>query len=194
MFIRKDVHNYNIKKKKHYMVIMILIMLGAINYLGIALFKINIIQKLTVKEPIAEIVYLLIGLSAFYIMFERDTYLPFLGRTVFPCDILKPSMPKDSTMKVTLKTRPNSKVVYWASNPSTTGHIVDYKEAYGDYENSGIAVSDDNGIVDLPIMEPQPYYVPFKGLLPTHVHYRVCCSKGIVGPVRTIYLGSKKII
>jgi uncharacterized membrane protein YuzA (DUF378 family) len=194
MFIRKDVHNYHMKKKKLYMFAMIFLILGAINYVSIALFRVNIIQKLSVKESIAEIAYLFIGLAAFYVMFERDTYLPFLGRSILPCDVLKPSMPKDSTMKVTLKVKPDSKVIYWASNPSVTGHIVDYKEAYGDFENSGIAVSDSNGLVELPIMEPQPYYVPYKGILPIHVHYRVCCGSGTVGPVRTAFLGSKKII
>ena len=194
MFMRKDVHTYNIVRKKIFMFVMAFLIVGALNYLSIALFKINFIQKITRKEKIAEIVYLVIGLSALYVMFDRDTYLPFLGRIVFPCDILVESMPKDATLTLTLKVRPNSKVIYWASNSSTTGELTDYKGAYGNYENSGISKSNSEGIVKLNIMDPQPYYVPYKGVLPRHVHYRVCCSSGMMGPVRTVYLATREII
>lgn len=194
MFMRKDAHAYNIVRKKFFMFVMGFLILGALNYLSIALFKINFIQKITRKEKIAEIVYLFIGLSAMYIMFDRDAYLPFLGRAVFPCDVLVESMPKDATITLTLKVRPNSKVIYWAANPSATGELTGYKEAYGDYENSGVAKSNGEGIVKLNVMETQPYYVPYKGVLPRHVHYRVCCSSGIMGPVRTVYLSTREII
>jgi uncharacterized membrane protein YuzA (DUF378 family) len=203
MVMRKDVHTYNIVRKKLFMFVMVFLILGALNYLSIALFKINFIQKITRKEKIAEIVYLLIGLSALYIMFDRDTYLPFLGRAVFPCDVLVESMPRDATLTLTLKVRPNSKVIFWASNPSTTGEITDYKGAYGNYENSGVTKSNGEGIVKLNIMEPQPYYVPYKSqpyifpgknILPRHVHYRVCYSNGLIGPIRTVYLATREII
>ena len=201
--LRNDIHDYNTVRKKMFKFVMVLLIVGALNYLSIALFKINFIQKITRKEKIAEIVYLIIGLSALYIMFDRDTYLPFLGRAVFPCDILVESMPKDATITLTLKVRPNSKVIYWASNPSTTGEITDYKGAYGNYENSGVTKSNAEGIVKLNIMEPQPYYVPYKSqpyifpnkkILPRHVHYRVCCSSGLIGPIRTVYLATREII
>ncbi len=201
--MRKDVHTYNIVRKKLFMFVMVFLILGALNYLSIALFKINFIQKITRKEKIAEIVYLLIGLSALYVMFDRDTYLPFLGRAVFPCDVLVESMPRDATLTLTLKVRPNSKVIFWASNPSTTGEITDYKGAYGNYENSGVTKSNGEGIVKLNIMEPQPYYVPYKSqpyifpgknILPRHVHYRVCYSNGLIGPIRTVYLATREII
>lgn len=192
--LRNDIHNYNIVRKKMFMFVMVLLIVGALNYLSIALFKINFIQKITIKEKIAEIVYLIIGLSALYIMCDRDTYLPFLGRTVFPCDILVESMPKDATITLTLRVKPNSKVIYWTSNPSKTGELTNYKGAYGEYENSGVSKSNSEGIVKLNIMEPQPYYVPYKGVLPRHVHYRVCCSDGMIGSVRTVYLATREII
>ncbi len=194
MIMRKDFHDYNTVRKKLFKFVMVLLIVGALNYLSIALFKINFIQKITRKEKIAEIVYLVIGLSALYIMFDRDTYLPFLGRTVFPCDVLVESMPKYSTLSLILKLRPNSKVIYWAANPSTTGELTDYKGAYGNYENSGVAKSDCQGIVRLNFMDPQPYYVKSKGVLPRHIHYRVCCSSGMMGPIRTVYLDTKEVL
>lgn len=191
---RKDIHDYNIVRKKMFKFVMVLLIVGALNYLSIALFKINFIQKITRKEKIAEIVYLIIGLSALYIMFDRDTYLPFLGRAVFPCDVLPLTMPKDSTLSLIIKVKPNSKVVYWAANPSKTGELTNYKGAYGEYENSGVAKSNCEGIVRLNFMDPQPYYVEGKGVLPRHVHYRVCCSDGMLGRNRTVYLDAREII
>ena len=194
MFMRKDVHNYNIVRKKLFMFVMAFLIVGALNYLSIALFKINFIQKITRKEKIAEIVYLIIGLSTLYIMFDRDTYLPFLGRAVFPCDVLVQSMPKDATIALTLKVKPNAKVVYWAANPSKTGELTNYKGAYGEYENSGVSKSNSEGIVKLNIMEPQPYYLDFqRKIVPRHLHYRVCFN-GMLGPIRTVYLATREII
>jgi hypothetical protein len=169
-------------------------MLGALNYLTIAAFRFSIIQKITVKESFAEMVYFIIGICALYVVFNRDTYLPFLGETIIPCNVLQNSSPKDATKKITLQTLPNSKVVFWASEPSETGMIVDYKEAYGEFLNSGIATSNDDGIVEINIREPQPYFVPIKGILNPHVHYRVCDGKGTLGRIKTVFLDTGKIM
>ena len=50
--MRKDAHTYNIVRKKFFMFVMGFLILGALNYLSIALFKINFIQKITRKEKI----------------------------------------------------------------------------------------------------------------------------------------------
>ena len=192
--LRKDFHDYHMTKRKMHKFIMIMIMVGALNYLTIAAFRFSIIQKLTVKEPIAEMVYFIIGICALYIMFNRDTYLPFLGETIIPCNVLTNSTPMFASKKVTLQVHPNSKVIFWASEPNETGFILDYKEAYGEYLNSGIATSDENGIVDLNVRDPQPYYVPIKGILNPHIHYRVCDGSGILGRVKTVFLDTGKIM
>jgi hypothetical protein len=169
-------------------------MLGALNYLTIAAFRFSIIQKITVKESFAEMVYFIIGICALYVVFNRDTYLPFLGETIIPCNVLQNSYPNNATKKIKLQTLPNSKVVFWAAEPSETGVIVDYKEAYGEFLNSGIATSNDDGIVEINIRDPQPYIVPMKGILNPHVHYRVCDGKGTLGRIKTVFLDTGKII
>jgi len=191
---RKDFHDYHMVKRKMHKFIMIIILLGALNYLTIAAFRFSIIQKITVKESFAEVVYFIIGICALYIMFNRDTYLPFLGETIIPCNILIDSEPKDATKKITLQVKPYSKVIYWASEPSITGLILDYKQAYGDFLNSGVSTSNENGIVEINIREPQPYFVPKKGILEPHIHYRVCDGEGTLGRVKTIFLNSGKIV
>jgi uncharacterized membrane protein YuzA (DUF378 family) len=194
MLHRKDFHDYHIVKKRMFKFAMILMVIGSINYLSIAAFRVNLIQRITVKEGFAELVYFLIGVAALYVMFDRDTYLPFLGRSIFPCDVLRDTFPKDATKIVKIQVSPNSKVVYWASEPSATGHIVDYKEAYEDYSNSGVSTSNNDGIAELKVRDPQPYYVPFKGLLMPHIHYRVCDGDGTLGKVKTIFLHNGQII
>ena len=192
--IRKDFHDYHMGKRKMHKFVMLIIMLGALNYLSIAAFRFSIIQKITVKESFAEMVYFIIGICALYVVFNRDTYLPFLGETIIPCNVLQNSTPNNATKKITLQTLPNSKVIFWASEPSETGFIVDFKEAYGEFLNSGIATSNDDGIVEINIREPQPYFVPIKGILNPHVHYRVCDGKGTLGRVKTVFLDTGKIM
>ena len=192
--IRKDFHDYHMGKRKIHKYMMVLLIFGALNYLSIATLRVNIIQKITVKETIAEFIYLLIGISALLMMFNRDTYLPFLGETIIPCNTLINSVPRDATKKVSLQVKPNSKVMYWAADENNTGFILDYKEAYGDFSNSGISTSDDDGIVELIFRDPQPYYVHIKGILPPHVHYRVCDGEGTLGRIKTIFLDSGKIL
>ncbi len=193
MLLRKDFHGYNMNRKI-FMYATLLVIIGGINYLSIGILRHNIIQKVFANEKIAEIVYILIGLSALYLAFKRDTYLPFLGEAVLPCDTLPLSIPKDATKKVAVQVKPNSKVIYWATEPSTTGEVTDYKAAYGHFLNSGVALSNAEGIAELQVREPQPYYVPYKGILPVHVHYRVCEGNGFVGKVKTIFLNTGVIV
>ncbi len=68
--------------KKIYMFSIVLVIIGALNWLIIGLTEINFLDNLGF---IARIIYVLVGLAAIFIMFKRDTYLPFLGETVMPC-------------------------------------------------------------------------------------------------------------
>jgi hypothetical protein len=172
---------------------MILIIAGALNYILIYTSNKNVIES--VFQSYTLFVYVLIGAAALYIMFDRDTYLPFLGRTIIPCDIFDNKTPENATTEISFNlNRPNAKVIYWASEPSTdTNKIVDYKEAYGQFLNSGIATSDANGNITLKVRPPQPYRVPIKGVLEPHIHFRICEGLGTLGRVKTIFLSDKRI-
>ena len=85
------------------------LVLGAINYLIIAFFNINLIENLGnyTSNIITNIIYILIGLSGIYQITRRDFYLPFLGKTVYPCGNLIEKKPENATIKKNIKTAPN---------------------------------------------------------------------------------------
>ena len=51
-----------------------------------------------------------------------------------------------------------------------TGFFV---EAYGDFSNSGVVMSNSSGLAELPILAGSGYTVPSGRKLDRHVHYRV---------------------
>jgi len=165
---------------------MIFLIVGGIHSLGIALFDKCFFDLLFGSWAV--IPYTLIGLSALWIMFDRDTYLPFLGPTHIPCAALSPREPVNANQSITVQVPPGRTVLYWASEPAND-HLKDipsWKNAYLNYENTGVVVSDAHGRATLRIRTPQSYKVPFHGLLEPHVHYRICEESGWMGKVMTV--------
>tara|TARA_B100001094_G_C18166286_1_gene792256 strand:- start:300 stop:863 length:564 start_codon:yes stop_codon:yes gene_type:complete len=171
--------------------LIIIVLIGSINYCILALFNYNLIEKISNffgNNIIYKIIYILIGLSAI-LLFKRDTFLPFLGHTVYPCNSLKEIIPSNSNTKVKIKTTPNSKIIYWASE--SNNNIINHPSiAYGKYTNTGIVISDKFGNATLKFRYPSQYKVPYKGLLNRHVHYRICSlnPNGMLSRIETVYL------
>jgi len=164
-----------------------LIVLGALNWGFVGGLHINIIEKLIGKTIITKLLYILMGVSAFFLVFNRDTYLPFLGETIFPSSVLQEQTPAGATRTVKVKVKPHTKVVYWASEPGDNLEKKNYKVAYAKYENAGVTTSDNNGIALLKVREPQSYNILFQTLAP-HIHYRIVKESGFLGPFRTYFL------
>ena len=168
-----------------HMISMVLVLLGALNWGLIGAFNFNLLKE----GLLSRIVYIAIGLSAIMLAFHRTTYLPFLGPSVMPCSLLEDKTPPNATEKLTINITPNTKVLYWATEPATEGlkTIKSWREAYT-YENAGVATSDASGKATLLFRNPQEYTVSFKGVLKPHVHYRVCRGSGWIGSVKTAFL------
>ena len=151
--------------------------------------NVNFLERL-VGLRISTGLYLLVGLSALYVMFDRDTYLPFLGPTLVPCSTLQNREPPGATKDVQIVITPNTKVVYWAAEPSADGlkNVNSWMDAYQKYDNAGVATSNANGVAHLKVRDPQSYKVPFMGKLESHIHYRVCGEAGFMGRVETTFL------
>lgn len=138
------------------------------------------------KTPKAVLVIAM--LAALSLVFRRNVYLPFLGETVYPCDNLSEKSPDGAELTVTVTDVPaNTKVVYWASEPSQS-IVSNPWDAYGKYENSGVATSDASGTAQLRIRKPTGYKVPSGRELKPHVHYRFCQESGILSEIRTASL------
>lgn len=129
-------------------------------------------------------------ISSLYLLFQRDVYLPFLGHSVLPESLLLDSkLPVDPDTDVTIYGKPNTKVLYWAADPSdkSTSKIKSPKEAYNAYENSGVVFTDDDGKAILKVKCPQTYKVKEWKILPKHVHYRFI-KDGMISSIYTVKL------
>jgi uncharacterized membrane protein YuzA (DUF378 family) len=174
------------------MISLTLIVIGALNWGLVGMFNLNIVQLVAentfaILEPI---VYVLVGVAAIVHIFSRDYYLPFLGKTVYPCGSLTPKTPQDADASATIKVSPYVNVIYWAAEPNA--QIVDNPwVAYSEYENTGVARSDENGVAVLKVRTPAAYKVPrtiFDKTLKPHIHYRTCSMSGMLGRVETVYI------
>lgn len=174
-----------------YKLAMILIMVGASNVAMVGLFRVNIIRSVLGDGFLSNLLYILIGSSALYLMFHRDTYLPFLGSTIVPCTVLEAREPPGATKEIQIVVEPNKKVIYWAAEPrpETQHDLQNWDKAYGSYENTGVTMSNANGIAILKVREPQAYRVPMRGRLESHIHYRVCGEPGWMSEIKTVQIG-----
>ena len=181
-------------KRKLFKLAILSLIIASLN-IGISMIaKVDVLNKIIGSYE--KYFYIIAFISALYIMWDRDTYLPFLGRTIIPCNFLKDSIPANATKIITINiTKPNTKVLYWAADNTSNPSVVNnYINAYNDFSNSGVATSDKNGIVKLAVRDPQSYTVPYKGLLQPHVHFRICDGPGTLGRVKTIFLKDQKIV
>jgi uncharacterized membrane protein YuzA (DUF378 family) len=179
-------------KKLAFKCAMMLVLLGALNGLIAGLFRVNLVESVFGRKLLGRAVLIVIGLAAVAVLFDRDTYLPFLGPTLVPCSVLKDRTPSGATRSVQVTVRPGAKVLYWAAEPTGASEDLkkmnDWKRAYANYENAGVATANEQGIATLRVREPQPYWVPMKGALQHHVHYRVCGEAGWMERVQTAFL------
>jgi hypothetical protein len=139
------------------------LIIGGINYMFI-------MRNSGISNSIFMVV---VGLSALFLALDRDFYLPFLGKCVFPTPII--TNPKNvQTMTIT-NLPPNVNVIYWGAKNNNTPFDNPW-EAYGDYSNSGITKSDAKGVAEIRLSCPAEYSVNKFGIinkkLKRHVHYR----------------------
>lgn len=198
----QSVHNkQSIRKNRMLMrsihrIATIIVIIGALNWLGIGLLGYNTVARFLGARSVAtRIVYSIVGLSAIAIMFHRDTYLPFLGETVFPCSAIPEQIPEGADTQVQVKVQPNAKVIYWAAEPSNEGmkKVKDWRKAYLNFLNVGVVKADADGVATLMVRNPQPYTVPWMGRLEPHVHFRECGDNGMLGRIFTVYTSSGKV-
>ena len=173
-------------KKLLFKMAMVLIIVGALNWLFLGLIGVNPLEQ-AVGKSVASVVYVLVGISALAMMFDRDTYLPFLGPMVAPCSVLQNREPPGATKEIKVIVLPNAKVIYWAAEPASEAlkTVKSWNDAYQQYENAGVSTANADGIAILKVREPQSYKVPLWGKLESHVHYRVCGEAGWMGRVNT---------
>ena len=181
--------------KSLFIVLMILIILGSLNWLAVGL-GVNVLEKIFGSASIVpRIIYVIIGLAALAIAFDRDTYLPFLGASVVPCALIPESIPEGAHTTIEVLVAPGAKVLYWAAEPGTEGRkkIKDWRGAYLEFMNAGATKADSDGTAALLVRNPQPYSVPWKGRIEPHIHFRVCGENGMMGRIQTVYMADGRV-
>jgi len=176
-----------------YLFAIILVLFGSLNLGLIGLFNFTIIKG---NKSFIRFIYILIGIASIYLALHRNTYLPFLGETVYPCYNLKNKIPANllqgNSMNVKVQVPPFAKVVYWAADPESETMKVAKNPwiAYSYYENSGITTADNNGVATLLLNKPIEYEVGniFPQKLNRHVHYRYCSSPGMLSEIKTTFI------
>lgn len=181
-------------EKMSFKIAMVLLVVGSLNWLSVGLFNTNFLESVFGKT-ISRILYVLVGIAVLTIMFNRDTYLPFLGETVLPCTTIPERVPPGATKELHVSAPPGSKILYWAAEPAMEDlkQIQDWRHAYAKYENAGVTTTDSAGVAILKVRSPQPYLVPFKGRIEPHVHFRICDGSGMLGRIKTIFLSDERV-
>jgi hypothetical protein len=134
-----------------------------------------------------KIVLVAATVGALWLVFRRDTWLPFLGETVVPPPTFLVSSPDYSDTSAVVSAPPGStRVVYWAASSQANTLSPDPETAYGKFENSGVAQVVD-GKATLKFRKPGSYRVRWKTMAP-HVHYRFVFPNGISSEVKTLYV------
>lgn len=181
-----------IKIYKH-KIAMILVIIGAINW-GLTALNFNIIRILTnyinnflkFNTNLDKMIYLIVAVSGIYLI-KRDTFLPFLGKTVIPPSVIPFKNNIYSEYVTEIKVKPNTKVIYWASRKLDSDNHIVWK-AYDNYSNSGVVMSDINGIATIKLEKGSGYVVPWKNKkIPPHFHYRYEIKPGKLSRIETVY-------
>ncbi len=152
--------------------LIILVLIGAINWGLIGLFNFNLLHQILMKNTFAKkIVYTLIGIAGLYLALCRNTYFPQSGDTTFPTHLLHHCRTEKEGKKITIMTKyPNSHIVYWLN-------------LNGDLSNSGTAKTDERGLTEIVVAEPKSerYFA-----LPREAHYRAILDQGKLSHIETV--------
>ncbi len=176
------------------MVVTGIVLFGAIHY-GAMIFDFNLAEYLNLvffrvfrkRGIVDKIIYAIFAICALILVFDRTTWLPFLGDSVLPAAVV-PLKTNVGDMVVEVKVAPGAKVAYWAAKPGSNPEIP-VEKAYDDYSNSGVVLANDLGVAVLTFNKGTEYVVPSGKQLKSHVHYREFNDKmGMVGPVQSVFV------
>lgn len=149
------------------------------------------------NKNVKKIILTLVSLYSLYLLFNMKTYLPFLGESVLPSKLICNNndnidiVNNNNLIHLKIKTDLDTeKIVWWAAdNNDKTEVINNPKDAYKNYNNSGVSMVD-NGDTEVVLLCPKSYSVRGKEL-PKHLHYRES-KKDILGDVKTININCNK--
>lgn len=183
-----------------HMILVALVLVGALNW-GFHAFGYNLVEMLNRflsgvfkrRLSLNTIIYVVVALSALFLAFQRETWLPFLGDSVLPGAVV-PEKKNSGDTTVDVHVKPGAKVAYWAAKApesSVNGaesSVPKVKDAYAHFENSGVVIANDAGVATLVFNKGTSYIVPSGREIKSHVHYREFGEDGMMGPVQSVFV------
>jgi uncharacterized membrane protein YuzA (DUF378 family) len=195
-----------------HMILVALVLVGALNW-GFHAFGYNLVEMLNRflsgvfkrRLSLNTIIYVVVALSALYLAFQRETWLPFLGDSVLPGAVV-PEKKNSGDTTVDVHVKPGAKVAYWAAKAQESSVGVEssvngtessvgadksvpkVRDAYAHFENSGVVIANDAGLATLVFNKGTSYIVPSGREIKSHVHYREFGEDGMMGPVQSVFV------
>jgi uncharacterized membrane protein YuzA (DUF378 family) len=178
------------------MVLIAIVLIGGVNWFAVA-FGYNLVESINrilsgvfrKRLSIDKVIYFIVGVCAIVLAFDRTLWLPFLGETVLPSVLIPVTSATANDNTVEVHVTPNTKVAYWSAKPGKNTEIPTVKDAYGNFENSGVVMSDEDGIATLAFDKGTAYVVPSGKHIGSHVHYRELTGEyGMIGPVQSVFI------
>ena len=171
---------------------MLLVIAGALNW-GLTTFNFNLVEILNsylnnlvgTTTNLNKFIYITIAIAGLYLV-NRDTFLPFLGKTVIPPSVIPLKTNKFQEDTVVINVKPNTKVIYWAAKKNKKDKP-DIWTAYDDYSNSGVVMSNSDGKAVLKLQMGSGYIVPGGKYIKPHVHYRYEHKPGKLSRIETVF-------
>jgi len=164
---------------KLYLLAMLLVIIGGLNWGFIGVFGRNLIEEfnqwLFKSEWFSRSVYIIIAIASLYLLFKKHSFRPFKGATSMSTSNLEYDH-SYSEFSVRVEAPNAVGVVYWAANlrkPPT-----DPIDAYDDYLNSGYVPVDSDSKATLYFKCPVTYKVWGEGDHKKHIHYRLVYAHG----------------
>jgi hypothetical protein len=142
-----------------------------------ALLAVSAYGAYAFTNTVSVITLVIVGILAL----DRTTWLPFLGETVMPVSLFKPSIPSGARHHIEVVAPPRAqRVVYWASNVANARHP---SNAYAGFTNAGVTDIVD-GVAVMNVRMPYEYSIRGRQI-PKHVHYRFMYSNGLLSEIMT---------
>lgn len=143
---------------------------------------------------ILKLIVIIVVVFAIMLAINRDTYLPFLGKTILPLNVIVPEkVPQGANVDYVILlngVKDGTKVIYWGANTLNNSIKTNPIEAYNNYVNTGVAIVS-NGKAKITFFCPDKYKSTnsnFKINTRRHVHYRLQCPEtGILSSVLTLF-------
>lgn len=143
-----------------------------------------------------KIIAVIIIIAAFYVASNRNTYLPFLGKTVVPPILFQQEITPEGATEVFVihldkNIEDGTRLIYWGAESTNKNNIrTDPFEAYGNYSNTGITtVSDSKATVYFHCPDIYKAGTIYKKTIDRHIHYRLISpNSAMMSQVFTAYV------